>query len=212
VGRGLLWALALGLAALGMAGNPMLLVYPLGLVVHLTRRGWQRLVRGWPLFLAFVGSGLVFGLLTEVFAVLNNRSLPPEQRILLSPDPFRDLVYGVFYYLFFVAAWYLLLRLAAYSKREVFVLSGIFGILTEETGQVFLRVFTVPGIGVLYALVVATVYGIFPALAYTVSEEKLPVGRSQPALVRYPAAAVVLFLEWAVYGLAVLPLLKKVLE
>lgn len=44
----------------------------------------------------FLGFGVFFGLLTEVLAIINNRSLPPEKRILLSPDPMLDLIYGLF--------------------------------------------------------------------------------------------------------------------
>ncbi len=69
---------------------------------------------------------LSLGMLTEVFAIVNNRHLPPEQRILLSPNPVLD--------------------------------------------------------------------------------------RRGNLLIRFLAAAVALFLEWAVYGLFVLPTLKRVLQ
>ncbi len=46
-----------------------------------------------PLSVSFIGSGLFFGLLTEIFAIVNNLHLPPEQRILLSPVPVLDLVW-----------------------------------------------------------------------------------------------------------------------
>ena len=43
--------------------------------------------------------GLLAGELTEIFAILSNLNLPPEQRILFLPDPFLDLVVSVAYYL-----------------------------------------------------------------------------------------------------------------
>lgn|GEM_PF-1538582 len=46
-----------------------------------------------PLSISFIGSGLFFGLLTEIFAIVNNLHLPPVQRILLSPVPVLDLVW-----------------------------------------------------------------------------------------------------------------------
>ena len=76
-------------------------------------------------------------------------------------------------------------------------------------GQVFLRIFTVPVTGLLYAIIVSFVYGIFPMLAYMVSEEKLGAKRAN-VIVRFLVAAPLLFLEWAVYGLFVLPALKRV--
>jgi hypothetical protein len=84
--------------------------------------------------------------------------------------------------------------------------------LTEEVGQVFLRIFKVPVLGLLYALIVSFVYGIFPMLAYMVSEEKIGTTRRLNLLARFLLAAVALFVEWAVYGLIVLPALKRALQ
>jgi len=159
---------------------------------------------------SFIGSGVFFGLLTEVFAIVNNRSLPPEKRVLLSPDPVLDLIYGLFYYALLIATWYFLVKAFTYSKAEVFVITGIYGIFTEEVGQVFLRIFSVPVIGLLYAVIVSFVYGIFPMLAYMVSEEKLGEKKRANVAIRVLIAAPVLFLEWVAYGLVVLPVLKRI--
>jgi hypothetical protein len=208
--RFFLWSLALLLIVLAISGkNTMLSIFPMWIVTHLNREHFRRLVRGVPFSVSFIGFGMLFGLLTEVFAVLNNLSLPPEKRILLSPNPVLDLVYGVFYYFLLIATWYILIRAFTYSKTEVFVITGIYGIFTEEVGQVFLRIFTVPVVGLLYAIIVSFVYGIFPMLAYMVGEEKLGRRRAN-VVVRFLVAAPVLFVEWAVYGLFVLPTLKRI--
>jgi hypothetical protein len=165
-----------------------------------------------PLSVSFIGFGLFFGLLTEIFAIVNNRHLPPEQRILLSPVPVLDLVYGIFYYLMLIVTWYALVKAFTYSKGGVFVITGIYGILTEEVGQVYLRIFRDPVIGLLYALIVSFVYGIFPMLAYMVSEEKIRTTKRLNLLVRFLIAAVALFVEWTVYGLFVLPALKRAFQ
>ena len=205
----LLWFLGILLTVIGISGNPMLLIFPMWIFTYLLREPLRRLVRGVPFSVSFIGSGVFFGLLTEVFAIVNNRSLPPEQRILLSPDPMLDLIYGLFYYSLLIATWYVLIRGFTYSKKEVFLLTGIYGIFTEEMGQVFVRIFTVPVTGLLYAIIVSFVYGIFPMLAYMVSEEKLGAKKSN-VIIRFLVAAPVLFVEWAVYGLFVLPALKRV--
>ena len=119
--------------------------------------------------------------------------------------------YGLFYYSLLIATWYVLIRGFTYSKKEVFLLTGIYGIFTEEMGQVFVRIFTVPVTGLLYAIIVSFVYGIFPMLAYMVSEEKLGAQKSN-VIIRFLVAAPVLFVEWAVYGLYVLPALKRVIS
>jgi hypothetical protein len=203
-----LWSLGILLTAVGISGHPMLLIFPMWVFTYLNREPLRRLVRRVPFSLSFIGFGIFFGLLTEVFAILDNLPLPPEKRILLSPDPLLDVTYGLFYYAFLIATWYVLIKAFTYSKTEVFVITGIYGILTEEVGQVFLRIFTVPVVGLLYAIIVSFVYGIFPMLAYMVSQEKLAEKKSNVA-VRFLTAALVLFVEWAVYGLVVLPTLKR---
>jgi hypothetical protein len=207
-----LWTLGIVLTVVGISKNPMLLIFPMWIFTYLNRKQLRRLVRGTSLSASFIGSGLCFGLLTEVFAIVNNLHLPPEQRILLSPVPVLDLVYGIFYYLMLIVTWYALIRAFTYSRGEVFVITGIYGILTEEVGQVFLRIFKVPVLGLLYALIVSFVYGIFPMLAYMVSEEKIKSTRRLNLLMRFLLAAVALFMEWAVYGLFVLPALKQALQ
>ena len=94
----LLWFLGILLAVIGISGNPMLLIFPMWIFTYLNREFLRRLVKGVPFSVSFIGFGVFFGLLTEVFAIINNRSLPPEKRILLSPDPMLDLIYGLFYY------------------------------------------------------------------------------------------------------------------
>ena len=116
---------------------------------------------------------------------------------------------SLFYYLMLILTWYALIKAFTYSKSEVFVITGIYGILTEEVGQVFLRIFRGSVIGLLYVLIVSFVYGIFPMLAYMLSEEKLTTTRRLNLLVRFLIAAFALFVEWAVYGLFVLPALKR---
>lgn len=207
-----LWGLGILLTVVGMASNPMLLIFPMWIFTYLGRGFLWRLVEKVPLSLSFIGFGVFFGLLTEVMAIANNLRLPPERRILLSPYPVLDLIYGVFYYSMLIATWYLLISAFTYSRKEVFVITGVFGIMTEEVGQVFSRIFQVPVLGLLYALIVSFVYGIFPMLAYMVSERKLEPARRGNPLVRFLAAAAALFVQWALYGLFVLPGLKRVFQ
>jgi hypothetical protein len=206
----LLGLLGLLLTVVGLSDNTMLLIFPMWIFTWLGRAPLRRLTEKTSLGVAFIGYGVFFGMLTEIFAIANNRNLPPEQRILLSPDPILDLVYGIFYYFMLIVTWYLLIRLFVYSKKEVFFLMAIYGIMTEEVGQVFVRIFTQPVIGPLYAISVSFVYGIFPLLAYLLVEDKLPQERRSNIVVRSVVAAIALFLEWAIYGLFVLPTLKRI--
>lgn len=51
-----------------------------------------------------------------------------------------------------------------YTKKDVFIITGIYGIFVEETCQVFLRIFIIPAFGLLYAIIIMFVYGIFTTL------------------------------------------------
>lgn len=177
----------------------MLLIYPMLLVGYLLRRQFAVLVRRLPLPAAFISLGLLFGLLTETFAVLDNLAKPVGTRILLNQNPTLDLLEGVLYYGLFILAWYLLLRAYAFSKTQVFVLSGIFGILSEQAGAIALGSFTHPLTGILLALVVASVYGIFPFLAYLITEDRF-APRPRPGVRGLVWSVLAFFLFWATAG------------
>ena len=189
--------------------EPMILIFPMWIFTYLSKERLTNLLVKLPLWLSFIGTGILFGLLTEIFAIIENLSKPIDQRILLSGDPLTDIIYGFVYYLFVVLAWYLLLRKMRYSNKDVFLITGIYGIFTEETGQVFLRIFTVPLFGILYAVIIMFVYGIFPMLAHTLNEKRFS-NRSYNLIKRYPFAFFALFIQYAIYGLLILPTLKSI--
>jgi hypothetical protein len=88
------------------------------------------------------------------------------------------------------------------------LISGIYGIFAEETGQVFLRIFTVPVFGLLYAIIITFVYGIFPMLAYMLNENRFS-GLDISTIKRYSLAFAALFIQYIIYGF-VLPVLKLI--
>ncbi len=190
--------------------NPMLFIFPMWVFVVLFKAPLTRIFAKFPRDWGFVVAGVFFGLLTEGFAIINNLDVPPNERILLHPEPIPDLIYGFFYYSFLILTWYFLLRKINFSKTKIFVLTGIFGIFTEETGQVFLRIFSEPVTGFLYAIVVAFVYGIFPMLAYTVTEERFPAERKESGIKAYLLVALALFVQYAIYGNVVYQNLEKI--
>lgn len=180
--------------------NTMLLIFPMWIFTTLFKDLLRKIMSKVPHDLGFVTAGLIFGMLTESFAILNNLDLPPNERILLHPEPLPDLLYGFFYYSFLILTWYLLLRKINFSQKDIFLLTAIFGIFTEETGAVFMRIFTEPLTGPLYAIIVAFVYGIFPVLAYLLTEENFSTERVKPKLKHYLLAGFGLFLQYALYG------------
>jgi hypothetical protein len=161
--------------------------------------------------------GIFFGLLTECFAILDNLKRIPNDRILIDSDPMRDLFFGFFFYGFFIATWYLLLKRFRFSPKQVFIFSGAFGILTEQFNPavggptILLQVLFSPVVGIPMALLIACVYGIFPTSAYMLTESKF--GADRHAL-RFRSGALSfgsLLLQWAIYGNFILPILKRML-
>jgi hypothetical protein len=82
--------------------------------------------------------GIASAYLVEVLAVIDNLKLPPEERILLNPDPLTDMYLAFAYYFPFVLYWGLTVRRYEYSWKEVFLIGGATGIVMEQMGVVFL--------------------------------------------------------------------------
>ena len=198
--------------------NPMGLTYAMGVAAYLLQNPLRKFFSFLPHPLDFIGLGIFFGLCTEGFAILDNLKRLPENRILIDADPMRDLFFGFFFYGFFILMWYVLLRRWRFSMRQVFVLSGIFGILTEQFNPaaggpvILLQVITNPFLGIPMAFLIACVYGIFPALAYLLTEGRFSAKRMQVRWRGYCFAIGALLLQWAIYGNIILPFLRRILS
>lgn len=202
-----LFILALILVIFGL-NSPMTLVFPLWIFTYLFKNKLAYLLSKIPKEYGFIISGILFGLLIEIFAIFQN--LPKSEKVLLSPDPFLDLIYGFVYYASVIIVWYLILKRINFSKKEVFFLTGIYGIFVEESGRVFLSIFTTGIVGPLYAMLVMTIYGLFPYLAYVITEKSFNKERRERKLWHYFLVGLALFLQWAVFGNFILPFLKKI--
>lgn len=194
----LLWVLLIAVILFSL-DSPMGWVFPMWIAVYLFKDRFKHLLERWPAGVGFIASGLTFGLLTESFAILDNWNVPPDQKILLHPNPFIDLLMGLFYYLLFIVTWYLILRKTNLSKSAIFILSGLFGLAVEQDGAILSGLLANPILGTLMAFLVMSVYGIFPMLAYALTEDRFPE-RANPRSWHYPLALLSLFVFWAVYG------------
>ncbi len=86
--------------------------------------------------LKFFLFSLLFGMITEVFAVVDNLPKPPGKRILFNSDPMVDLYLALGCY----SAFALILTLACYrfdfNHLSVFIIGGSFGLVFEQTGGI----------------------------------------------------------------------------
>lgn len=172
---------------------------------------FQKFFSRFPAIWAFFMVGFGVGLLTELGAILGSLSIPAGERVLLAQDPVTDLLFGVFYYGLLMLTWVWLVRRYSYGPKEIFFITGLLGLATEEVGQVFLRFITNPISNLPYTLIVMSVYGIFPYLAalFTAGRirSKYP---SAGWLKRFFVAAFALFIFIAVFGNFLLPPLREI--
>lgn len=207
--KALLIVLAIVLTLIGISDSPMLLIFPMWIITYLLKGFFIKITNKVRPELLFFASALTAGLLTESLAIWQNSALPPEQRILISPDPLLDLFYGLFWYAFISATWVMLLRKYKYSAWDIFFLCGAYGILTEESGGVFLSMLFEPITGQLYALYVMFVYAIFILIGYMFTKENWR-HQDTPVWKKYPLAILLIFIQYAIYGNLLLPFLKSI--
>jgi hypothetical protein len=192
--------------------KPMWLAFSLWIVVYVFRAPLQRWSNRWSPRRAFIGWGVFFGLLVEFFAILNNINLPPEDRVLLNPNPVADMVMAVVYYSFVIVTWYWLLCRTAYTSRHVFLLTGLFGIVVEQNGAIVLGILGSPILGLLMALLILCIYGLFPLLAHWLSAHRFNPVRSPVKLRHIFLAEGALFFQYIVYGLVIFPTLTRLFK
>lgn len=181
----------------------------MAVLVYIFRTRFMALLNRFSLPVAFIGSGLFFGLLTESFAIWSNLHLPYAERVLLSPYPHIDLILGFFWYGLFVLMWYFLLKKYHYKKIEIYALAGAYGILLEQKG-VFLPMLFSPAF--IVPLFIMFVYAVFPILAYMLTEHRFPARPQKTFLIRYLLAFALLgthVLIWNFAGDIYYPILKN---
>lgn len=208
LGRVLLGGVALLFGVHGLT-QPMAFVVPMAILALLMRRPLTAALAAIGPSLAFVGSGLAFGLATEGFAILGNTDRADQDKILMHARPGVDLFFGVFSYGLPMLAWLPLVKCYRFSLREVFLLTAAYGICAEQGGRIVLIALSSPWPGLPLAGIIGSIYGAFPTLAYMLTQQRFAPGRPEAGLRHHVLACFLLFLQWAVFGLVVLPALKS---
>lgn len=155
------------LLTLPWLGTTWLIFTVLGIVHKFREKIWAAYESHEGNFGAYLLVGMASAYLVEVLAVIDNLKLPPEERILLNPDPLTDLYLAFAYYFPFVLYWGVAVRRYDYSWKDVFWIGGATGILMEQMGAVFLSFNPVAW---LYVLLV---YGSYKAIPVLVAEKCL---------------------------------------
>ncbi len=188
--------------------QPMAFIVPMWILAFQLKAPLAASVRRLPPAVAFVGFGMLFGLMTECFAILGNLDRPDSEKILMHPDPATDLMFGLASYGMTMMAWLILVRRLRFRLWQVFFATAAYGAVTEQMGRVLIDALVRPWPGVGILMLVGIVYGVFPMLAQMLTDARFRSGRP-PARKRHLVLATgLLFAQWALFGLAVLPALK----
>jgi len=109
-----------------------------------------------PMLKFFIFS-LLFGLITETLAIIDNMPLLPERRILFNPDPSTDIYLATGYYSAFALVWSIAYFRFKFTYKSIFLIAGLFGLVFEQMGKILLS------LNPFAYLYVFLVYGSFQA-------------------------------------------------
>ncbi len=188
----------MGLLTLSALLHPQVFIIPIGILAYLYKEQLRLFLGKYSLPVAFIGCGILFGLLTEFTAILEHIATSAGQKTLLHPNPVVGLVMGFFYYGTFTLTWYLLLSKRMFSKKAIFFLSGTFGLVIEHGGVMLGNMLFHPLSGMFPGLLLMAIYGIFPLIAYFLNEARFPE-RHKPLVREYLLVIFCLLFAWAVY-------------
>lgn len=123
------------------------------------------------------------GLTAESLAWGVNFLAKSENPTLFHPQLFYDLIISLAMYSSWAIVWFFWSKKYAFSLTQVFILQGVYGILLEQKGAIFIQGLLNMPIGILFWAYVFVVYGSITCLAYLLSG-KVTVGES-PKLITY---------------------------
>lgn len=140
--------------------DPTLLIYSLFVLVWLALPQRQPPSTG-----RFVITMVAAGLVTECLAWLNNFLECNPEPALLHPQLLPDLTLALVFYGSWAAAWLLLLRRYTFTPAQIFITQGLFGVLLEQRGAIFVLGLTTMPLGLIFWLYVFLVYGSVVGIA-----------------------------------------------
>lgn len=138
---------------------------------------------------------LFIGLLTEVLAWGNNYLASRVSPALFHPQLVFDLLIGVAQYGSWALVWGLLIRRYRYSLLEVFTIQGLYGVLLEQKGLVFIQGLLHLPFGFLMWLYAFAVYGSITGLAFILAREsKDRQKKLRSSWIKYPLTLIALLI------------------
>ncbi|NOT89996.1 MAG: hypothetical protein HOP03_17725 [Lysobacter sp.] len=172
--RTLLFALSGALVLLACLDSPVLLPYPL--LVLAVLRGW-RLPRIGGAGTSLMLSMLLASLVLETGAWAHNYLRDAPEPALFHPQLIPDLVIAIGVYASWWLTWWWMLRRSGFTTLQVFLTSGLYGVLIEQQGRIFIAGLSTMPMGLLLWAFVALAYGATMALATFLVRERFDAQR-----------------------------------
>lgn len=176
--RKAIFALSGVLVLLGSFYSPALLPYPLFVLAYLC--GWRLPRIGTPAIQLLV-STLMCAMILESSSWLNEYVKNVPQPALLHPQLFPDLLISLGFYAAWWLTWWLALRYYHFTTAQVFVTTGLYGVLIEQQGRIFLAGLQILPAGLLFWLFLFVAYGSTMALAFWLVRDSFTATRDHRA-------------------------------
>ena len=193
----LLFALSGLLTLLACINAPVLLAYPVFVLADL--RGWRLPIGGSPGRRLLIATALCT-LLLETSAWLDNFIRDDPAPALFHPQLIPDLIFSVGVYAAWWLTWWWVLRRYRFTTVQVFLTTGLYGVVIEQQGQIFLAGLLVMPAGLLLWAFVALAYGSTMALAFFLVKDSFTAQRDTRW--KYPLAWALLYILTILTSLA----------
>lgn len=184
----ILFAISGVLVLLGCFDSPVLLPYPLLVLAYFLN--WRLPVKGKP-FVRLVIATYLSTLILESGAWLNEYIRNNPEPALFHPQLIPDLIMGIGFYAAWWLTWGLVLRKYHFTTAQVFITTGLYGVLMEQQGKIFLVGLQSMPAGLLLWAFVFLAYGSTMALAFYLVRDDFTGGRDH--WLKYPLAWLGLF-------------------
>jgi hypothetical protein len=169
------------LVLLGCLTSPVLLPYPLFVLAYLLN--WRLPGKGRP-FMRLVTSTYLCVIILESGAWLSEFLKNSTEPALFHPQLIPDLIMGIGFYAAWWLTWWLVLRRFRFTVSQVFITTGLYGVVIEQQGKIFLMGLQTMPAGLLLWAFIFIAYGSTMALAFWLVRDDFTTGRDH--WLKYP--------------------------
>ncbi|HEY3857838.1 MAG TPA: hypothetical protein VGO67_25925 [Verrucomicrobiae bacterium] len=185
----ILFAFSGVLVLLGALNSPALLPYPLFVLAYLC--DWRLPLIKSPAVRLLLSTMLCTFML-ECCAWLNEYVKNTAQPALFHPQLIPDLLLSIGVYAAWWLTWWLALRFYRFTTRQVFFTTGLYGVLIEQQGKIFIAGLQTMPKGAVLWLFIFVVYGSTMALAFFLVRDSFVASRDH--WIKFPLAWIALFI------------------